>query len=475
MKFLLINPLLENIDPKRVSSFPLGLAYIGRVLLNKKQEVKVLDIQLNGYNQKKVEEIIKDSKADVFILTGLITTFNYVVRLSEILKKFHPQKFIVMGGALATTAPKILLENSPIDIAVIDEGELTTADLAEYFNGRKKIEEIKGIWHKNKQGNIIQNSARERIKNLDTIDFPAWELFDMERYLNMPVPMLREGMGIFKRWIYISTSRGCPFNCNFCSKVFGREVYLRSAENIIEEIKILIKRYNVKHFNFCDDLFMVNRTRVIKLCDLILRLNNKITWSASSRVDTIDAEILGKMKKAGCVSLGLGVESGSQKILNKMQKRTTPEIAGKAIKMIKKSGIYPHCAFMIGMIGENEETIKETVNFIKKNDIFPQGLAYTTALPRSDLYREALEKKLILNEAEYLKKVTSNFIDHYALNFSELPGYQIIKLKQKNDRELRMNYILRHPFWLIKNMLRHFKTYGLKETFKRFKRKIIDK
>jgi radical SAM superfamily enzyme YgiQ (UPF0313 family) len=472
MKFLLINPLLENIDPERTSSFPVGLAYIGRVVLSAGHKVEVFDIQLSGYDQKKVEEKIKNFDADVFLMTGLITTFNYVIWLSTVIKKYHPGKKIIMGGALATTATRILMENTAVDIAVIDEGEITTFDLIEFLEGKKEPEDIKGIWYKNEQGKIIENYPQERIKNLDLIDFPAWEIFETEKYLNTPVPMIPEGLGIKKRWIYVSTSRGCPFSCNFCSKVFGRKVYLRSAENIISEINILIDRYNIEHINFCDDLFMTSRARVLKFCDLVKKLDKKITWTASSRVDTLDETLLEEMRKAGCLSLGLGIESGSQKILNKMQKRTTPQIAARAIQMIKKSGIYPHCSFMIGMLGETEETIKETVDFIKRTDIFPQGLVFTTALPRSELYREALQKGFIKDEVEYLKKMNSTFIDHYVVNFSTLSEERIIELKHKYDGELRMNYMLHHPVWTAKNMLKHLKVYGAGESLKRFKRKI---
>jgi radical SAM superfamily enzyme YgiQ (UPF0313 family) len=217
---------------------------------------------------------------------------------------------------------------------------------------------------------------------------------------------------------------------------------------------------------------MTSRARVLKFCELVKKLDHKITWTASSRVDTLDEPLLEEMKKAGCLSLGLGIESGSQKILNKMQKRTTPQIAARAILMIKKSGIYPHCSFMIGMLEENEETIKETVDFIKRTDIFPQGLVFTTALPRSELYREALQKGFIKDEVEYLKKMNSTFIDHYVVNFSTLSEKRIIELKHKYDSELRMNYMLHHPVWTVKNMFKHLKVYGAGESFERFKRKI---
>lgn len=472
MKFLLINPPLENIDPERVSAFPLGLAYIGRVISNAGHKVEVLDIQLNGYSRDEAEKRIKSVKADFVLLTGLVTTFSYIVWLAEIIKKYHPREPLVMGGALATTAPKILMENTRVDIAVIDEGELTVAELVKVFEGKKKPEGVKGIWHKNAQGAIFQNPPRERIKNLDSIDFPLWKIFDMEKYLNLPVPMFVPAFRKKKRWIYISTSRGCPFECRFCSKVFGRVVHLRSAENIIEEIKFLVDRYGLEHVNFCDDLFMVNRARVSRLCELFKKLDKKVTWSASSRVDTIDEKILKEMKEAGCISLGLGVESGSQKILDNMNKKITSAIAKKAIAMIKKAGIYPHCSFMIGMVGENDATAKETFDFIKEIDTFPQGLAYTTALPGSKLYEESLAKGIIKDEGEYLRKMTGNFIEHYVLNFSEIPGDGIVSLKQKYDRELRLNYMLHHPVWTMKSVAGHLKFYGARDSIKRFKKKI---
>ena len=173
MRFLLINPPLENIDPERVSSFPLGLAYIGRVISNAGHKAEVLDIQLNGYSRSEVEKRIKNSRADIFLLTGLVTTFSYIIWLAERIKKYHPRKFLVMGGALATTAPKILLENTKVDIAVIDEGELTMAELVKVFEGKKKLESVNGIWYKDAKGAIFQNPPRERIRTWIQSIFPC--------------------------------------------------------------------------------------------------------------------------------------------------------------------------------------------------------------------------------------------------------------------------------------------------------------
>lgn len=471
MRFLLINPPLENLDSGRISAFPLGLAYIGRVILDRGHEAEILDIQLNKYDKELVENTIKNLKVDVIGITGLVTTFNYLCWLTETIKKYHPKIPIIVGGALATSSPKILLENTRADILVIDEGEKIAARLIDFFEARKeKISDIKGIWYKNDDGGIFANSPEERIENLDSINLPAWQLFDMEKYLVLPVPLLDLEWRKKKRWIFVSTSRGCPFNCAFCSRVFGRKTYLRTAKNIILEIKALVDNHNIGHINFCDDLFMIDKTRVLELCELIKKLNKKITWNATARVDAIDEPLLKKMKEAGCISLCFGVESASQKILDKMQKNITPQMAEKAIFLTKKAGIYPHCTFMIGMPGENEETLEETVKFIKETDIFPQGFSYTTPLPASKLYEETLERGLIKDELEYLKKINGNFINHFVINVSGLTDFKLINSKQKYESQLRRHFILRHPFWAIKRLFQHLLFYGLKETLKRLKK-----
>lgn len=478
MKFLLINPPLENLDPGWISAFPLGLAYIAKVILNNGHDVEILDIQLNKHGSEYVEKFIQNSKPNVVGITGLVTALNYIVWLAEIIKRYHPQVPLLMGGALATTAPKILLENTKIDIAIIDEGELTMAELIKVFESLENKEgftTIKGIWYKDGEGKIRANPQGERIENLDSVNFPAWQLFDMKKYLNLPVPLLDLEWRKKKRWIFVSTSRGCPFNCNFCSRVFGRKTYLRSAENIVSEIKTLIDRYNIEHINFCDDLFMIDSGRVSRFCQLLSSLSKKISWNATARVDLINESLLEKMRKAGCISLCLGIESASQKILNKMGKNITPAMAEKAISLLKKVGVYPHCTFMIGMIGENKNTIKETVDFIKKTDIFPQGFSYTTPLPASILYEEVKKKGLIQNETEYLKKITGNFIDHFVINVSELTNVELINLKRKHESELRRNFVFRHPFWAIGRFWNHLTFYGPRETLRRLKRNLFSK
>ncbi len=471
MRFLLINPPLENLDSNRISAFPLGLAYISRVILDKGHEVEILDIQLNKYRKEFVERTIKNLKADAIGITGLITTFNFLCWLTKIIKKYHPKIPIIVGGALATSSPKILLENTKADILAIDEGEKIVARLIDFFEKKKeKISDIKGIWYKNENGGIFANPLEERIENLDSINLPAWQLFDMKKYLALPVPLLDLEWRKKKGWIFVSTSRGCPFNCTFCSRVFGRKTYLRTAKNIVLEIKALIEQYDIEHINFCDDLFMIDKARVLGLCELIKKLEKKITWNATARVDAIDESLLKKMKEAGCISLCFGIESGSQKILDKMQKNITPAVAKKAIFLTKKAGIYPHCTFMIGIPGENEKTLKETVKFIKETDIFPQGFSYTTPLPASKLYEETRERGLIKDELEYLKKVNGNFINHFVINVSELTDFKLINLKQKYESQLRRNFILRHPFWAIKRFCQHLFFYGPKETLQRLRK-----
>jgi len=475
MKVLLINPPINDFDFKRAANFPLGLAYIANVFKKQKCHVKILDILAEGLNREEVEKFIKNNRFDIIGITGLVSVFSYLAWLSEIIKKYHPQTLLLFGGSLATSTPKVILENSKIDFLVLGEGELTIKDLIELKKRNKNIKQIEGIAYKESNSEIVINNNRKRIQDLDSISFPAWELFNIQKYINTNPPLLDYKWRYKKRWINIISSRGCPYGCIFCGKTFGRVTRLRSANNILLEIKQLIKKYNIEHLNFCDDFFAVDRERVVKICEGIINLDKKITWTASVRVDSIDNDLLKIMKKANCMGFCLGIESGSQRILDNIHKFTKVEIAERAVKLTKKNKLFPHCSIMIGAPEENKESIEETKNFLKKLDIFPLPINFITPVPGSELYNYAKEKGLIKNEVKYLRELDSAFFQKLAVNLTDLSEEKLFYLKRKAEREVRIRYITRHPLWAAKRLFFHFVYYGMKTSIKKLKLSILQK
>ena len=397
-KILLIQPPHESRDDKYIprGSFPIGLGLIARALIDNKFDVKVLDIRINKYNRHEVKEIINKSNYEIFGISALVTQYRYVKFLSKTIKQHNKNAKIILGGRLATQCYKTVLNKTNIDICVIGEGEITIVDLMKNIDNLNKV---KGIAYKSKNHKFILTKPRAYIKNLDEINFPAYHLFPMEKYLSNCFVTHHK-----MRAISIISSRGCPFNCYYCQKEpqFRRE---RSVSNIISELKFLKNKYNIKGITFFDNLLVFNKRRTIELCKEIKKLNLK--WDCSARVDTIDLKILKIMKEAGCIWFELGIESGSNKILKLMNKQTSVELNIKAIEMCKKAKVHSTINFMFGYVGEDENTIKEDIDFFKKINLPCHFFSFATPFPGTQLYEYAKKNKLVnLDEDKYLLKLS---------------------------------------------------------------------
>ncbi len=279
----------------------------------------------------------------------------------------------------------------------------------------------------------MKTPAQPYIKDLDAIPFPAWNLFPITVYLN--TPKYPEAYGL--KTMNLITSRGCPFNCNFCSKTFSG-VRMRSIDNIIEEIKELKRLYNIRALHFTEELVMMNKQRMMELCDALKPM--KLKWVCQGRTNFVDYEMLKKMEEAGCVRVGYGIESGSQKILNNMNKAQTVEMCDKAIRLTKKAGLIPVIQMMFGYPGETRETIKETIDFCDRVHAQPNAGEFfiTTPLPGTQLYDYALQKGLIGDEEKYLERLTG--CGELLVNFTDFSDEEFMKLKKETENAIARNY-----------------------------------
>jgi radical SAM superfamily enzyme YgiQ (UPF0313 family) len=237
-------------------------------------------------------------------------------------------------------------------------------------------------------------------------------------------------------------------------------VRFHSAERIIEEVKLVQEKFGIKGVFFADDLFITNKKRVHRFCDLVEKEGLKFSWSAAGRVNLVEEELLEHMKLAGCVGLGFGIESGSQKILDNIKKQTTVEQGGRAITMCKKVGIYPPTSFMIGNVGETRETVYESVNFIKKYVDETVFFFYTTPYPDTELYQYAKDKGMIKDEIELFEAYGEQGAK-ILVNFTDMTNQELTDLKAEAEWEIQKHYFMRHPVKLAKalggKILRSFK------------------
>jgi len=451
MKVLLINPPIREWSKPNI--VPLGLGYIASVLRNCGHEVEVLDI--NGYRWpgNEVEEKIKNADFDIAGIGAIVTVYKKVKWLISLLKKYHPSKFIMVGGSVGTSIPGIILSKTQADIVCIGEGEETAVDIVKAIEDAKDLSEVDGIWFKDKDSNIHRNRPRKTIDKLDSIPFPAWDLFPMDIYLKNPV-----GAANRNKWedgsanneqlltMNLVGTRGCPYKCIYCYHDFmGHKYRHRSAENIVSEITILHEKYGVESIHFMDDEFCMEKEFVFDFCArLKKKFNGKIPWGCSGRVNLMTEGLLTAMKDAGCVLVGYGIESGSQKILDVMKKAVKVQQAKKSILLTKKIIGRAECSFVIGSPHETIETIRETVDFCKELELRPEVVFFMTAYPGTELYRIALEQGKIKDEEEYILGLGEQG-EKIRINFTDIPDDKLYKVQAEMIAELGALNKLKHP------------------------------
>lgn len=359
IKVLLINPPSEFKTPV----LPLGLASIAAFLKSNYIDVSVVDAWAEEMNFQELENRVSQSRADIIGIYIVSPRYNEAKATIEVCRKVRPSSLIIAGGPHPSAVPvETLNEISQLDICVIGEGEITTQEIVESFRDNLGLSEVKGIAYRSKNNSkVIVNQPGELIKNLDTLPFPARELFPLQKYKTHP-PYGRKNP-----YFSVMTSRGCPFQCAYCSKdVFKDNFRAVSPKRVCDEIEELISKYNAKEIHFYDDDFTLNMQRAEEICNEILRREIKILWSCTTRVDLVNERLLKKMKQAGCWLISYGVESGNQKILDAINKGFTINQVISAFKMTKKAGLKTVGYFIVGLPGETKETIQETLDLSKK-------------------------------------------------------------------------------------------------------------
>lgn len=419
---------------------PTDLMYLASIAEQQGLEAMIRDYSLGG----NFEEDLKEFKPDYLLLNVATPTLQSDLDCLKIAKKICPKIITIAKGAVFLTFnSEILLKNKALTYIISGEAEET---LKELLSGDVEINDILGLWHRD--GLVAKfNGVRPFIQNLDELPFPARHLIDNNIYRR---PDNNNVQAVIK------VSRGCPHHCFFClaTPTSGSKVRMRSPENIIAEIRECITKYNIKNFIFWSDIFNQDREWTMNLCKKIIDSGLKFTWSANTRADTADERMAKYMHKAGCRLVSIGVESGSQYILDKIGKGTTINEIRDTVKAFKKAKIKVYNYFVIGLPWDDEDTINETINFAIELDSDFVSFYTATPLPATRFYhyvKNELHEEIESFENSYYEPCISTY---------SLSKERILELYK---RAVKAFYL--RPLYILKMLVKIRSFYEIKSYF----------
>ncbi|MGZ8932360.1 MAG: B12-binding domain-containing radical SAM protein [Halobacteriota archaeon] len=368
----LIHPPFGKGDVRKldICSPPIGLAYIGAFLRGTDHRVFIIDAESERLNEAQILERV--NRADLVGITTTAPTYNSDLELTNLIKQSNNSTTVVLGGPQATFLDRECLERSAADAVVRGEGESTMLDIATSIESGG-ISDVEGTTVR--EGSIIvRNPDRELIADLDDIPFPARDLLPMEKYS----PVNSTG---------IVSSRGCPFRCIFCasSKLYDKKFRSRSAQNVFQEVEQLVGQ-GYANVTMLDDNFILNKERAFEFADLVEESDIKFEWSCTGRVDSIDEDLLRRLREVGCNGLFFGVESASNNTLKLIKKGFTTDQVINAFDVLKNYDYPTTASFMIGLPGDDPGKVADTINLAKQIDPDFAMFSVTTPYPGTELY-----------------------------------------------------------------------------------------
>lgn len=393
MKIALINPPqpLEELG----SAFKGGVGYIlpyhlvclATYLETKGYDVKIWDCVAEEKSMQDIEDIFVKENYDVVGLTSFTINIQRAYDVAKTAKKINPETKVVLGGVHATVCSEQCLEEcDEIDFTVVGQGELVFSDMLRAFEGDGSIFEIPNVSYR--EGDAILSTPRwSHFIDIEDLPHPNYTLVDLVNY--------KPHAGNFKLLPTYSfyASRGCPYPCTFCGASFtvGKKVRYKSVDKAVEEIRILKEEHGTRGLIFQDSTFTIKRKWVVAFCEALIKADLGVIWTANSRADTVDAELLQLMKAAGCYQVLMGIESGNQQSLDLMKKRVTVEQNLKGAHLVAEAGLDLSASFIIGLPGETIEHVNETIDFATKLPSRLVSFYLPVPYPGTELYDQCAD------------------------------------------------------------------------------------
>ena len=390
MRVLLVSPPTTSVVKAvvGVAGPPLGLAYLASVAREEGCDVKIVDSLAEDLSFRDLEGIMRSYDPDLLGITATTSMIPDAYEVASIAKRLNPNVLVVMGGPHVTFAAEETLRECPsLDLIVRGEGEETFREILRKMRRGESFKDVLGITYRQDGSDIKSNPPRPLIKDLDAVPYPAYDLLPMEMYT---IGKIKFGV--------LMTSRGCPYDCVFCSSSlqFGKKWRAHSVGRVLEELKTLRDKYGIREVEFLDDTFTLDRRRAREISEAIMREGLDVSWSASSRVNTFDYETGEAMKRAGAHTIYFGIESGSPKTLKFIGKGISVEQALDAVSAARRAGLRTLGSFVIGFPYETLGDIKATIKFSNKVGVDLAQFTVATPYPGTRLWEIALKENLLL-------------------------------------------------------------------------------
>lgn len=378
---------------------PLGLAYIGAVLLENNVDVKVFDMAIHHYTNEQLANYLKDDSFDLILVSFLSGRFTQTVKpLCEVINQYKKDAWLCLGGHGASASESYMLRTTNCEIVCTGEGEYVALDVLNCKLNGRSLYDVDGIAFKDK-GKIVINPHRKPVSNLDNLPLPAWDLFDMNVYSsNLKFAGMKEG----DKALALISGRGCTNRCSFCYRL-EKGLRARSVPNVINEMKILNDRFGINYYFFMDELFVHNEKRVNQFADALDKNNLNIMYNVNARCDIFSKNIAQTLKDSGCMFVNAGIESTNDLVLQKMGKNCTVEQNHRTAQACVDVDLNIGLNLLFGLPGDTIETLWDNVAFIKKYNTYYQcrDLRPVTPYPGSPLLTEAVKMGFIKHEDEF--------------------------------------------------------------------------
>ena len=453
MRISLISPKWD----KMVLTYPpLGLAYVAAMLERKGHEVRIHVFSLDPTSPlaNDVDEVCQFSP-DVVGISSMTNVYFSAMQTARLVKEKIGCP-VIIGGPHASVLPERTVQEPDVDFVVFGEGEEAMVELVEAIETGDSLDNIRGLCFK-KRGEVVKNQPRALLDNLDALPFPARHLLQLDRF-----PLRAQNGDMM---VTVITSRGCPYDCSYCFKgLFGRTYRRRSCENVIAELKTIVDTYGIKNFYFIDDLFTTDVKWLTRFVDSLVAENLPMRWQCLARVDRVSPALLEQMYLAGCREIHYGVESGNQSILQGINKGISLDTVRQAISWTKQAGIMTKGYFMVGLPGDTEETIRQTIEFALDLDLDDAMFSVTTPFPGTRLWQELSRRRPQVEFDQnfaraYYFNVNSDNVGVF-LNVSEISDKKLLDLarlavKTISDQQIKRRYkstfgaLLGPVFWQL--------------------------